>query len=140
MKKYKLEEIDHTADYGIKVWAEDKKTLFEKCAEIMENLIVETKEIDAKILRELKIEGENEEELLLELLKELLFIFDTEGFIFKEIKIEFEGEKKLKLVGKGDFFDPKKHRRKLTIKAVTYYNFYLKEKNGGFETQIIFDV
>lgn len=140
MKKYKVEEIEHTADYGIKVWAKDKEMLFKKCAEILENSMVDIEKIEGKILKEFEIEGENDEELLLELLKELLFIFDTEGFVFKEIDVKFRGKNKLKVKGKGEVFNPQKHRRKLGIKAVTYHNFYLKEKNGGFETQIIFDV
>lgn len=140
MKKYKFWEIEHTADFGIKVWAEDKKILFEKCAEIFENLLVERKNIKAKEFKKIKVEGENKEELLLNLLRELLYIFETEKFVFKKIKIEFENENKLILTGKGEIFNPERHKKKLNIKAITYHNFYIKEKDNGFETQIIFDV
>ncbi len=140
MKKYKFWEIEHTADFGIKVWAENEKILFKKCAEIFENLLVEKKNLKAKEFKRIEVEGENKEELLLNLLRELLFIFETERFVFKEIKIKFENENKLILTGKGENFDPKKHKRKLNIKAITYHDFYIKEKDKGIETQIIFDV
>ncbi|MEO0240051.1 MAG: archease [candidate division WOR-3 bacterium] len=140
MKKYRFSEIEHTADFGIRVWAENEKILFEKCAEIFENLLVEKKNLKAKEFKRVEIEGENKEELLLNLLRELLFIFETEKFVFKKIKIEFENENKLILTGKGETFDPEKHKKKLNIKAITYHNFYIKKKDKGFETQIIFDV
>ncbi|MEO0262580.1 MAG: archease [candidate division WOR-3 bacterium] len=140
MKKYRFSEIEHTADFGIKVWAENEKILFEKCAEIFENLLVEKKNLKAKEFKRVEVEGENKEELLLNLLRELLFVFETEKFVFKKIKIEFENENKLILTGKGETFDPEKHKKKLNIKAITYHNFYIKKKDKGFETQIIFDV
>jgi|Deesub1362A_J573_1020465.scaffolds.fasta_scaffold00007_189 SHS2 domain-containing protein len=140
MKKYRLEEIEHTADFGVKLWAEDEKTLFEKCVEIFENAMVDLKNVEPVIEREVEIYGENKEELLLNLLRELLFIFDTEGFVFKVVNVEFKEERKLTLKGKGENYNPEKHRRKLNIKAITYHNFYLQKKNNGFETQIIFDV
>ncbi len=140
MKKYKVWEIEHTADFGIKIWASSFKTLFEKGAKIFENLLVDLKNVNLKEKMEFEVEGENKEELFLNLLRELLFIFETKGFIFKKLKIEFKDDNKIFVSGKGEKFSPLKHKRKLNIKAVTYHNFYLRKTKNGFETQVIFDV
>ena len=140
MKRYKVWEIEHTADFGIKIWASSLKILFEKGAKIFENLLVDLKNVNSKEEMEFEVEGENKEELFLNLLRELLFIFETRGLIFKKFKLEFKNDNKIFVIGKGEKFSPLKHKRKLNIKAITYHNFYIKKLKNGFETQIIFDV
>ena len=77
--------IDHTADVGIKVWADSREDLFEEATAAMLSLMVDIKTVQPLINKKVRVEGENSEELFLKWLKEILFIL--EKFFFLSIFI-----------------------------------------------------
>jgi len=43
-------------------------------------------------------------------------------------------------IARGEVLDPARHEIKTGIKAVTYHQLYVEESEGGWETQVIFDI
>lgn len=136
---YKL--IDHTADLGVEVWADSLEGLFVEAAKAMFSEISgDLDGIEAKDEVILRISGETLEDLLVEWLSDLLFYFDTAGFLFSKFEVTINSDMK-SLEGKaiGERLDPEKHKIKSHIKAVTYHQMNIKEEGGKWKTEIIFD-
>lgn len=131
------EEIEHTADWALRVWGADLRTLLENAARGMVSLI--DGEADAQrrpVTRRIHMEGADREVLLINWLTELLYLIEDEGTIFTQIVVETTTETWLnaKVTGiPGGRFS--KH-----IKAATYHNLQIHCDDGGCETVIVFDV
>ncbi|MEO0295777.1 MAG: archease [candidate division WOR-3 bacterium] len=134
-----IREIEHTADIGFIVKAKDMKSLIKKISLILSNVMVDTETIEIKETKNFKIKIEEEDFIVIDVLRELLYFFDTEGFIWKDVKVNIKGDIIL-LELKGEKFDNKKHKLKKDVKAVTYHDYYLERKENFYETRFILDI
>jgi SHS2 domain-containing protein len=138
MKHYNF--IKHTADVGIKVYGKDKKSLFLNAAYAFFALITDLETIEPKNEVTVEVKGESLEEVFFNWLDELLFLFDTKGFVGCEIIIEKWDKIELFARIKGETFNPHKHPLNACIKAVTYHNFKVSQVNDHWEAKVIFDI
>ena len=140
---YKIIE-DHTADIGFKVTAETLPAAFEKSAFALTDIMTDVAKIDAKRSIEIDLTSEDLESLLFDFLTELLYKFDTDGFVSKEVHVQqlekSDGSYKLTANISGDTFDLKKHDAKMEIKAITYHQMKIEKKENKWHIQVIVDI
>jgi SHS2 domain-containing protein len=86
------------------------------------------------------VEGADREDLLIRWLGELLFLCQGRGYLFKEFSILHLDSKSLRAIVRGEIFDPSRHRFKTEIKAVTYHQVEVQQKDDGWEGKVVFDV
>ena len=140
MAKKTFETINHTADVGIVVYGINIKQLFSNAALALSSLITEPKSIKEKIKRHVEITSEDRDNLLVEWLNELIYLFDAEHILFKRFDIENLDSKRLKAICYGEKFDPLRHNIKREVKATTYHMLKINSDSNGYEVQVIFDV
>jgi SHS2 domain-containing protein len=138
MQSFKYKVIDHPSDTGIEVLGKDKTELFVNAAYGMMNMMFGNP--DNKILSEpfpVKVSAEDIESLMVAWLSELLYIVDSKKVSLWAFKItKLYHDKELE----AEVFGGKIGRVKTGIKAVTYSQMKIGEKNGVWSTRIIFDV
>ena len=138
-----FEEIDHTADIGIRAYGKTTEELFETCAYGMYAVMLERYEPSREGERSFKLGSESMEGLLVRWLSELLFYFETESLIFSDLSVVVSGakvEKKLSARASFCHYDEKKHGYAALIKAVTYHNLEIRREKGIYVVEVIFDV
>ena len=138
MKRY--EQIDHTADVGIKVYGKDLKELFANAAFAMFDIMADLQGLKGSVTVDIKKEAPNSEELLIEWLDELLYNFYTKTLIFNDFQIIELDEKHIVGKATGRHVGENRSRLKTEIKAATYHELKIEQKDGIFQTQLIFDV
>lgn len=130
-----FEEISHTADWSVRVWAADLPSLFAESAQAMNALSGMIMSNGPRLQQRFESEGPDAESLLVSFLSELVYCQEQENLAFdtfhvevsnKTLKVEMEGAK-IAALDKA-------------IKAVTYHNLKINQTNEGFETTIVFDV
>ncbi len=137
-KAFKI--IDHTADVGVIAFGADVKQLFSNAALALFSLITDTESIAEKLQRDLKINSDGRDNLLVEWLNELIYLFDAEQTLFNRFEIESLSHKQLKATCYGEKFDPSRHKIKTGVKAATYHMLKVDKNNDGYMAQVIFDV
>ncbi len=80
MKRYRF--IDHTADLGVIAYGRDKKELFANIAFALFDNIVDLKTVKENEAVEVKVKGIGWEELLLNWLRELLYLQQVKDYLF----------------------------------------------------------
>ncbi len=135
-----FEVIDHTADMGIRVWGPDLPSLFTEAARGMFEQITDVKRITASRTRTLVIEGTDETDLLINMLRELLYLFTGKGLLVKSAAIQSISGAALTLRIAGEKYDPERHAIRNEIKAVTYAGGDIRKTPEGLEAIIIFDI
>jgi len=137
MKKY--EQTDSSGDVGIKAWGQNLEELFQNAAEGMFTLITDISGVPASETRGVNITAESKDDLLVNWLNELIFLFDTYSFIGKTFSVSIHDDN-LQAEIQGGSFDPVRNESRLLIKAATYHDLAVKETNGHWQAQIIFDL
>ena len=128
-------EIEHTADWAIKVWAPDLEELLIVAAEAMYSLSNTVKEKAGVTQVTFELKYFDPESLLVDFLSELLFIGETKNLAAESYKINFIHD--LVIV---EIFTAKITKRKKEIKAVTYYDLEIVQTDHGLQTMLVFDV
>jgi len=134
------EEIEHTADAGIRAYGSTIEELFENCAYGMHSIMVEKYDVLKEGERSFALESISLESLLVKWLSELLFYFETESLIFSDFVVKIKANKKLSAKASFERYDEKKHGYAALIKAVTYHNLKIRKEKDFYVTEIIFDV
>ena len=132
----RIEEIDHTADVGIRVLGSSPEELFEGAALGMFSLITDLSRVKPVGEIEVRVSADDLPALLVAWLSELLVLHETQNILLGKFEIHLDG---LTLDGKawGERIDKDRHELKLGIKAVTYHRLFVDPKRGMAE--VIFD-
>jgi SHS2 domain-containing protein len=128
-------EIEHTADWELKVWAPDLSTLFEQAALGMYSLAGAIFQTEPRISRSIELQNVDEESLLVDFLSELLYFSEVERAGFDSFEICFNGN-----VLNANLFGAPLETLSKEIKAVTYHNLAIIKGAAGLEVSIVFDV
>ena len=133
---------DITADAGIKVRASSLEDLICNSVKGLVNEMVHLERVEQK--EEITLEGESVgfPYLLADTLNEVLYLFDVKKFLPRDCKVlELKEDGSfVKLLLKGERYNPDKHGKKLLIKAATYHRLKMEGKNNHYEAEIIFDI
>jgi SHS2 domain-containing protein len=129
------EEIPHTADWSIRVWAADLPGLLAESARGMYWLSGAEFVDRPRIKRAFETEGPDRESLLVAFLSELVYYAEQEYSGFDNFVITIKNDR-LKVEMEGA---PLKSLSK-AIKAVTWHKLEIKETARGLEVEIVFDV
>lgn len=138
MKRY--EQFPHTADIGVRAYGRTLKELFENAAFAMFDIIADLEGLKTTATQEITLKAPDREELLIAWLDELLYNFYTKSVIFSEFDIKELSDGSLKAVVRGRSVSQNRNRLKTEVKAATYSGLKIKEADGVFSVEIIFDV
>ncbi len=137
-KKYEI--FEHTADVGIIVHGDTLEEMFEKAAYGMFDIIVHADRIEPVRKVKVSISSPTLEDLLVDWLSELLYVFSTELFVMNkfDVRIRKDNSYSLNAVCWGENFKRRKHGIKTEIKAVTYHELEINVEKGYLK--VLFDI
>jgi SHS2 domain-containing protein len=138
MKNYKI--LDHTADIGIEVWGKTKKDALANTVEAMFDLLADSNNVNVVQEKQLNISGADMADMLINLLREALYLFHAQAWLCKKCEILELNKEKIVASFSGEPYDAKKHQLKMEIKAVTYHTLKIERVDKGWRARVIFDV
>ena len=133
-------QIEHTADVAIRAEGPVLEALFDRCAAGMFSLIAEGEPPAPREEHAIEARGEDEAELLVDFLRELLWLHHSHGFLYAGVSFEAFTPTGLRARVAGEPIDPARHPIVREIKAVTYHGLAVDRVTGGFSAQVVFDV
>ncbi len=139
-----FEEIEHTADWALRVWAPTLSELYVEAARGMFHLTApelagppsSAAQPPAAQPHTLTINAGDAESLLVAWLQELLYLSETEGVRFDDFAVERLTPTHLTATA----WARPASRPEKPIKAVTYHNLAIRRVDGGYAVALVFDV
>ncbi len=130
-------EIEHTADYALRITGRDLAELLVNAGRGMVSLMVANPAaLPAEVEQSLALDALDAESLLVEWLNELAYWAEMEGLVFHRFELHRVTPTALQATVRGGHTpELQKH-----IKAVTFHNLQIIETNEGLETTVVFDV
>ena len=135
--KADFEEIEHAADWALRVRGRDLRELLISAARGMVSLIVaDPAALPSDVEQTIELESIDAESLLVDWLSELAYWAEAEMLVFHRFELHKVTPTSLRATVRGD------HASELTkhIKAVTYHNLEIIETPEGLEATVVFDV
>lgn len=138
MGSYQL--LEHTADMGIEASGETLEELFAQAAYGLLEIMTGTPQAAAREEKSVTLTAADPEELLVNWLNEILYLFEIQKFLPVDFEIEeVRGERLLARV-RGEPFDPQRHLVEREVKAVTYHQLRLEKTDGLWQARIYVDL
>ena len=138
MKPY--QPFDHTADLGLVIRGATEEDLFANAAFAVFDIITDLGRVEARETRRILVEGDSREDLFINFLREVLYLYNGERWLLKGLRVTSVGERVLEAEALGEPFDGQKHEICKEIKAVTYHQAEIRETPDGWTARVIFDV
>ncbi|MCP4746349.1 MAG: archease [Desulfobacteraceae bacterium] len=132
--------IDHTADFGIQVWASSAKALFLRTAMIVYDLMVFRQGTGRHFTYTCHIEGEDWPDLMINWLREVLGFWHSQEKILCDVTIDALTETGLQATCVLEDYDCHRHVITREIKAVTYHQIFCGPCEKGWCASVIFDL
>lgn len=131
------EEVEHTADWALRVRGAGLAELLVNAARGLASLIAaEPDRVPLDEERRLELAAYDAESLLVAWLGELAYWAEAESLVFTRFHLEQVSPTALTAVVRGGRVSPlQKH-----IKAVTYHNLEIIDTGAGLEATVVFDV
>ncbi len=130
-----FEEIQHTADWALHVWADDLPSLFAEAARGMNTLAGVKFADNTQVNKHFKTEAADSESLLVAFLSELIYYQEQENIGFSKFDIRIHDTQ----ISADMAGAPIKSIDK-AIKAATYHNLKIQETARGLEVEVVLDV
>ncbi len=134
-----FEEIPHTADVSLHVWAPDLPSLFGEAARGMYSLAGATAAKKPIVQRALGISAVDMESLLVSFLSELVYIAENEKIIFQDFLVKIDAGINMCTLEGSMRGHPLLSLTKM-IKAVTFSDLRIQKVDQQYEVTIVFDV
>lgn len=139
-----FELFEHKADIGIRGFGKSLEGAFEETAKAMFSVMVDLGEVEKEAEVKVAAVGTDNGSLLVNFLNELLFQRDVNEMLFADFKVKKiekkEKELYLKASAIGEKINLEKHNIKTEVKAATYSQLEVGEKEDKYFAQCIVDV
>ncbi len=139
MKRPPFEIWEHTADAGVIARGATLEEAFANAAAGMYALMVDLSGVQERETREVAVEGDEPERLLVNWLLELLFLTDVENLVFRRFDVTIE-DGRLRGRAYGEPLDPERHTLGSAVKAVTRHGLEIAREDGGYRVRVLFDL
>lgn len=136
----RYEVFEHTSDIGLLIYGSSFKELLENAGYSLFDQMTDISRVEIVDSLDLSVTGENAEELFINWLRELLYLFHVERYLLKEFEvIELKGNALTASV-KGEKMNTGKHVMEGEVKGITYHKMEVREIAGGWQARVILDV
>ncbi len=138
-----FELFEHKADAGVRGVGKSKEEAFAECAKAMFSVMADLKKIGSEEKFDVEIETNDLESLLVDFLNHLLYLRDVNEMLFSRFDLYITndgGGWKLRGRAFGEKINKEKHGIKSDVKAASYHQLKVVEKNGKWLAQCVVDV
>jgi len=135
--------IEHTADMGVEIEGTSFESLLSEGLLALTDTLTEVERVNLELELPIDLIAPSREDLLVEWLSEIVYLFETKSVLLRQTDLEVEAEGggwRLRGTVRGERYDPDRHEIKTLIKAVTYHQLRVKSSTTGWSARVIFDL
>ena len=135
-----FEILEHTADIGLRAFGGSSAELFENAAAALLAISYQHDSVAERETREIAATGDDRESLLVNWLQELVWLIDGEGWLPHHVTVREITATAVKGIASGEPRDGARHDFHVIVKAITYHQLAIREKNGQWTAEVYLDI
>jgi SHS2 domain-containing protein len=137
-KKYRL--TTRQSELAVKVVGSSQADLFANSAYALFDVMTDVEKIEIKERLPLEVEGVDRDDLMVNWMRELLYLYQGSGYLLKEFQIHEVKDTMVKADVCGEKIDPDRHEIKKEIGAVAYHQSRMAKTGNQWTAQLILEV
>jgi len=137
-KSYRLTK--HQSELAVRVTGNSQAELFANSAYALFDVMtdnIDTIEIKEKM--PLEVEGADRDDLMINWMRELLYLYQGSGYLLKQFEIREVKDTVVKAEVCGEKIDPDRHEIKQEIAAVAYQHGRMEKTGNQWIAQLVFE-
>ncbi len=135
-----FETFDHTADIGLRIHAATRDELFVEAARGLTSLLVENADdVRPEQSETIRVVGTQLDYLLFDWLNELLFRFESVGFLGRDFSVRIDADG-MEASMVGEPCDRARHRLAHEVKAITYHGLFVQQTDVDWIAEMVLDI
>ena len=132
--------MTRSSDLAIKVFGKSQEELFANSAFALFDLMTDVDKIEVQDRLPLEVEGVDRDDLMVNWVRELLYLFQGSDFLVKEVEVQEIKENYVRAEVKGEKFDPDRHEIRREIRAVAYDQSRMEKTGDQWMAQLLFQL
>lgn len=138
-KKYRITK--HQSELAVKVVGASQADLFANSAyTLFDVMVADLDKVDCKEHIPLEVEGTDRDDLMVNWMRELLYLYQGSGYVLKEFQIREVKDTIVKAEVAGEKIDPDRHEIKQEIGAIAFHKSRMDKTGNQWTAQVIFEV
>ena len=137
-KKYRITK--HHTELAVRITGGSQADLFANSAFALFDVMTDLAAVEIKERIPLEIEGNERDDLLVNWMRELLYLYQSNGYLLKEFKINQVKDTVVKAEVCGEKVDPDRHEVKQEIASVAAHKSRMEKTGNQWIAQVIFEL
>jgi SHS2 domain-containing protein len=137
-KRYRI--TPHQSELVVKVFGSSQEELFQNSGWALFDVTTDIEKVETKDRLPLEVEGTDRDDLLVNWVRELLYLYQGSGYLLKEFRISELRDKVVKAEVCGEKIDPDRHELKEEVLAIAYDKSRMVKTGDQWTAQLIFEV
>lgn len=137
-KKYRV--TTRQSELAVKILGNSQADLFANSAFALFDVMTDIERIEVKDRLPLEVEGVDRDDLMVNWMRELLYLYQGSGYVLKEFHIREAKDTVVKAEVCGEKIDPDRHEIKKEIAAVAYHQSRMQKTGDQWTAQLIFEI
>ncbi len=136
--KYRI--TNHQNELAVRITGNSQADLFVNSAVALFDVMADVEKIEVTERLPLEVEGADRDELIVNWLRELLYLYQSGGYLLKEFKITQVKDTVVKAEVCGEKIDPDRHEIKQEIATVASHKSRMQKTGNQWVAQVIFEL
>jgi SHS2 domain-containing protein len=137
-KKYRL--MARQSALAVKVIGNSQADLFANSAFALFDVMTDVEKIELKEHLPLEVEGADRDDLMVNWMRELLYLYQGSGYLLREFQVREVKDTLVKAEVCGEKIDPDRHEIKKEVAAVAYHQSRMEKTGNQWTAQLVFEV
>src|SRR5688572_31881301 len=136
--KYRLTR--RQSELAVRITGGSQADLFANSAFALFDVMAHVDKVEIKERLTLEVEGADRDDLMVNWMRELLYLYQGSGYLLKEFHIQEAKDTSVKAEVFGEKIDPDRHEIKKEILAVAYHQSRMQKTGDQWTAQVIFEI
>lgn len=137
-KKYRI--TTHQSELAVRITGNSQADLFTNSAFALFDVMTDIANVQTKESIPLEVEGSDRDDLMVNWMRELLYLYQASGYLLREFKIIEVKDTSVKAEVLGEKIDPDRHEIKQEIATVAFHKSRMEKTGNQWIAQLIFEL
>ena len=137
-KNYRI--TTHQNELAVRIVGNSQADLFANSGFALFDVMSDIDKIEAAERLSLEVEGSDRDDVMVNWIRELLYLYQGGGYLLKEFKINEVNDISVKAEVAGEKIDPDRHEIKQEIAAVAFHKSRMQKTGNRWIAQVIFEI
>ncbi|HEY7316835.1 MAG TPA: archease [Candidatus Binatia bacterium] len=137
-KKYRL--TPRQSELAVRVSGSSQADLFANSAFALFDVMTDVEKVDIRDRIPLEVEGADRDDLMVNWMRELLYLYQGSGYLLREFHIHEAKDTLVKAEVCGEKIDPDRHEMNREILGIAYHKSRMQKTGDQWTAQLIFEI